>query len=76
MDRYTKVINESTVPVDKEIIKKDLEKISSFIRGKKVIALGGVTPDKFPFLKSKGFLGAALLGYFFPEVLNEIETTT
>lgn len=28
MDRYTKVINESTVPVDKEIIKKDLEKIS------------------------------------------------
>lgn len=31
MDRYTKVINESTVPVDKEIIKKDLEKISEKI---------------------------------------------
>ena len=54
----------------------DLEKISSFIRGKNVIALGGVTPDKFPFLKSTGFLGAALLGYFFPEVLNEVEITT
>lgn len=30
-----------------------------------VIALGGVTPDKFEILKKKGFEGAAMLGYFF-----------
>lgn len=47
----------------------DLEKISEKIKGKNLIALGGVTPDKFEFLQSKGFVGAALLGYFFP---NEI----
>ena len=29
-----------------------------------VIALGGVTPDKFAILKSIGFKGAAMLGYF------------
>lgn len=28
-----------------------------------VIALGGVTPDRFPILKSLGFGGAAMLGY-------------
>lgn len=30
-----------------------------------VIALGGVTPDKFEELKAIGFAGAAMLGYFF-----------
>ncbi|MCM1291017.1 MAG: thiamine phosphate synthase [Prevotella sp.] len=30
-----------------------------------VIALGGITPDKFDILKEKGFAGAAMLGYFF-----------
>ena len=29
-----------------------------------VVALGGVTPDKIPFLKNLGFFGAAMLGYF------------
>ena len=29
-----------------------------------VIALGGVTPDKFPLLKQIGFSGAAMLGHF------------
>lgn len=44
----------------------NLKEISMKIRGKKVIALGGVTPDKFEILKETGFIGAALCGYFFP----------
>lgn len=43
-----------------------IEEIKDIIRGKKGIALGGVTPDKFHILKSAGFYGAAMLGYFFP----------
>lgn len=43
----------------------DFSKLSSKISGTKAIALGGVTPDKFPFLISLGFEGAALSGYFF-----------
>lgn len=42
-----------------------LSELEESIKGKNVIALGGVTPDKFPLLKSIGFMGAALLGYFF-----------
>lgn len=30
-----------------------------------VVALGGVSPDSFPLLKSIGFKGGAMLGYFF-----------
>lgn len=44
----------------------DLKQLSQKIRGKKAIALGGVTPDKFTLLRSLGFYGAALLGHFFP----------
>lgn len=44
----------------------DLDDLSLHIQNKKAIALGGVTPDKFSFLKEKGFKGAAMLGYFFP----------
>lgn len=44
----------------------NLDLLSSRIRGRKAIALGGVTPEKFPMLKSLGFYGAALLGHFFP----------
>lgn len=32
-----------------------------------IIALGGVTPDKFPLLCAKGFSGAALLGHVWKE---------
>lgn len=39
--------------------------LANVIKGKKGIALGGVTPDKFPFLKELGFTGAAMSGYFF-----------
>lgn len=41
----------------------DPEEIAPAIRGKKIVALGGVTPDNFLFLKSVGFYGCALLGY-------------
>lgn len=43
----------------------DLNLLSQKIQGKKAIALGGVTPEKFPLLGSLGFSGAALLGHFF-----------
>ena len=45
----------------------DPEELSKKIKGKNAIALGGVTPEKFEFLKSLGFKGAALLSHFFPE---------
>lgn len=44
----------------------DMMELSKNIQGRNAIALGGVTPQKFPYLKSIGFKGAALLGYFFP----------
>ncbi len=40
-----------------------LDTLSAHIEGKPVIALGGVSPDKFRVLKKAGFAGAALLGY-------------
>lgn len=45
----------------------NLASLSPFLKDKKVVALGGVTPDKFPILKNLGFSGAAMLGYFFPD---------
>ena len=45
----------------------DLEELSKIIKGKNAIALGGVTPKKFPLLKKLGFSGAALLSHFFPD---------
>ncbi len=30
-----------------------------------IIALGGVTPERFPHLRQRGFAGAAMTGYFF-----------
>lgn len=41
-----------------------LEKLKPSLKGKNVVALGGVTPDKFPELMEAGFSGAAMLGYF------------
>lgn len=40
-----------------------------------VIALGGVTPDYFNFLRNKGFSGAALLGYIWNDQFNQRLTT-
>lgn len=47
--------------------KFQLKELERKIKGKKAIALGGVTPEKFPLLKEAGFYGAALLGHFFPQ---------
>lgn len=44
----------------------NLDELSEKIRGKKAVALGGVTTDRIPLLKSMGFYGAALLSHFFP----------
>lgn len=41
-----------------------LSELKPFLKGKRVIALGGVTPERFPDLKEAGFSGAAMLGYF------------
>lgn len=41
----------------------DLGTIADKIRGKKVVALGGVTPAQFLSLRQQEFAGAALLGY-------------
>lgn len=38
--------------------------LKHYIKGRKVVALGGVTPDKFHALSEAGFWGAAMLGYF------------
>ena len=40
------------------------EEIKDKISGKRVVALGGITPDKIERLKDCGFYGAAMLGYF------------
>lgn len=42
----------------------DLEEIKSHLNGRKVVALGGVTPSKFHLLRQTGFFGAAMLGHF------------
>lgn len=41
-----------------------LPELKPLLTGKRVIALGGVTPDRFPELMDAGFAGAAMLGYF------------
>ncbi len=41
----------------------NLEKLKPQIEQKNVVALGGVTPEKFHELRRAGFCGAALLGY-------------
>ncbi|MCM1369115.1 MAG: thiamine phosphate synthase [Candidatus Amulumruptor caecigallinarius] len=36
---------------------------AALLRQKRVVALGGVTPDKFPELRERGFRGAAMMGH-------------
>lgn len=42
----------------------DFEILKNILKGKRVVALGGVTPDKFGFLKDLGFYGGAMLSYY------------
>lgn len=44
--------------------------IKGKMQAKNVIALGGVTPDKFEMLKDAGFAGAAMLGALWDKPLN------
>lgn len=41
----------------------NMDSITESIRNKRVVALGGVTPEKFDELAAVGFSGAAMLGY-------------
>lgn len=41
-----------------------LDELRPWLEGKRVVALGGVTPERIPQLKEAGFSGAAMLGYF------------
>lgn len=56
----------------------EIDEISPEIISRRVVALGGVTPDKFKMLREKGFYGAALLGYIwsgdFHENLSNLKT--
>lgn len=45
----------------------DIGSLPALIEGKRVVALGGVTPSKFTLLRKAGFWGAAMLGYFWNE---------
>lgn len=46
---------------------EDLSSLTPFIVGKNVVALGGVTPERLPFLESIGFYGAAMMGALWNE---------
>lgn len=56
---------------------RDLLKEARRLSGLPLIALGGVTPDKFPELVEAGFHGAALLGYAWthlPDFLQSLKS--
>lgn len=55
--------------------KFNLDGIESQIRGRRVVALGGVTPEMLFLLKEKGFYGAALLGYIWGGDFDESRRT-
>lgn len=40
-----------------------LSQLGDAVRGRKVVALGGVEPQRFAELQQVGFIGAALMGY-------------
>lgn len=40
----------------------NLDELKGLLSGKNVVALGGVTPDKFQELQDAGFIGGAMLG--------------
>ena len=42
----------------------DPDSLRPWLEGKRVVALGGVTPERIPLLRDAGFSGAAMLGYF------------
>lgn len=49
----------------------NIDDLAYRIKGKRIVALGGVTPEKFNILYEKGFFGAALLGYIWGRPFND-----
>lgn len=49
-----------------------INKLKPFLKGRRVVALGGVTPDKFVLLKQCGFIGGAMLGYLWNGDIDHI----
>lgn len=47
-----------------------LQELKGDLSAGNIIALGGVTPEKFPELRKTGFAGAALLGYIWNNDFN------
>ena len=45
------------------VSKLRLDELPAALAGKRVVALGGVTPEAFPALREAGFIGAAMLGW-------------
>ncbi len=48
----------------------DFEMLKPHLKNRNVVALGGVTPEKFKELHDAGFVGAALLGYLWDDNLE------
>lgn len=48
----------------------ELQELKGHLSAGNIIALGGVTPEKFPELRKTGFAGAALLGYIWNNDFN------
>ena len=69
LDRPGNIEYQFLSPIFDSITKKDyrgrfdIDNLTSYIYNKKVIALGGVTPERFELLRKTGFRGGALLGY-------------
>lgn len=57
--------------------KFELDKIGKSIKGKRVVALGGIRPENIQDLKDVGFYGAAFMGYVwnndFPSAVKNIK---
>ena len=54
-------------------VKFDAEALKKLLSQRKIVALGGITPDKFDILRDMGFSAAALSGYLTGEgVASEI----
>lgn len=49
-------------PCYKSPFPEDLSVLRPLLDGKNVVALGGVTPEKFPVLERAGFIGGAMMG--------------
>ncbi len=64
-------------PIFQSISKKDytspfnLEKLAIELPGKRVIALGGITPAHFSRIADAGFIGAAMLGYVWSDISDQ-----